>query len=219
MVEPLGNQMVGKTFHNKEDGIYHGIAIYDANLNMIKEFYHHKHGWQGAEAAFNPLTIEQADFEICDDKIFVLNGDRTQILGYNNKGDKLFTITHNDDLVKFTDKHKEEMVRNYRLNPVWKVYYEKKKRFFLFPEYFPPIRWYYIDPVEKKIYLETEKVENQKRKYIVYDFNGKLLKKIMLPIEQIKILGNLTVFHGGTCYQLFENEDTETCELFIIEVK
>ena len=216
MVEPLGNQFVGKTFHNKEGVIYHGVAIYDANLDKVKEIYHHKHGWQGSEAEFNPLTMEQAAFEICDDKIFVLDGDRTKIIGYNSKGEKLFTITHNDDLVKFTDKHKEEMVQNYKLNPSWKVYYEMKKRFFKFPEYFPPIHWYYIDPLEKKIYLETEKVENQKRKYIVYDFKGKLIKKIMLPIEQEKVLGNLTAFYGGKCYQLFENETTEECELYIL---
>jgi hypothetical protein len=219
MVEPLGNQFVGKTFNNKKGVLYHGVAIYDANLNGIKEIYHHKHGWQGSVAEFNPLTMEQAAFEICGDKIFVLDGTRSMIIAFNSKGEKLFTIIHNDDLVKFTDKHKEEMVQNYKLNPSWKVYYETRKRYFKFPVYFPPIRWYYIDPIEKKIYLETEKVENHKRKYILYDFNGKLIKTIMLPIEQIKVLGNLTAFHGGKCYQLFENEETEVCELFITEVK
>jgi hypothetical protein len=219
MVEPLGNQFVGKTFHNKEGVIYHGVAIYDANLEKVKEIYHHKHGWQGSKMEFNPLTIEQAAFEICDDKIFVLDGDRTMIIVFNSKGEKLFTITHNDEMVKFTDKHKEEIVQNYRFNPSWKAYYEMKKRFFMFPEYFPPIRWYYIDPLEKKVYLETEKVENQKRRYIVYDFKGKLIKKVMLTCEQVNILGKLTAFHGGKCYQLFENEDTDKCELFITELK
>ncbi|MGD2091237.1 MAG: hypothetical protein PVH61_33990 [Candidatus Aminicenantes bacterium] len=218
LVEPLGNQFVGKTFKNENGKLYHGIALYDANLEKVKEIYSHKHGWQGAEAEFNPLTIEQAAFEICDDKIFVLDGARTMVMAFNSKGEKLFTITHNNDLVKFTDKHKEEMIQNYRLNSMWKAYYERKKRFFKFPGYFPPIRWYYVDPLEKKIYLETEKVENLERKYIVYDFKGKLVKKIMLPTEQ-KVLGNLTAFYGGKCYKLFENETTEECELYITEVK
>ncbi|MFC2146568.1 hypothetical protein ACFLRT_04315 [Acidobacteriota bacterium] len=218
LLEPLGNQLVGRTFKNEDGKLYHGIALYDASLEKVKEIYNHKHGWQGTENEFNPLTMEQAAFEICGDKIFVLDGARTMVIAFNSKGEKLFTLTHKNDLVKFTDKHKEEMIQNFRLNPSWKAYYETKKRFFKFPEYFPPIRWYYIDPLEKKIYLETEKVENLERKYIVYDFKGKLIKKIMLPSEH-KVLGNLTAFYGGRCYKLFENETTEECEVYITAIK
>ncbi len=59
--------------------------------------------------------------------------------------------------------------------------------------------------------ISTEAKED-KLKYIVYDFSGRFIKKILLPYQ-----GRM-VFDGGRFYQLLENEETETWELHVNKV-
>jgi hypothetical protein len=52
----------------------------------------------------------------------------------------------------------------------------------------------------------------KKIKYIVYDFNGRYIKKCPLPYQ-----GRM-VFNGGKFYRLLENEQTETWELHVNDI-
>lgn len=211
-IAPLGELYVGKTYIREPDALYHGIVIYDSNLKKLKEIYKHIHGWQGPNREFNPLTVDQADFEVCSDIVFVINGARTEIRVYNKKGEQLFSITNKDEWVEFTEEDKKEMINEYKRDAFWKRLYETRKHIFKFPKYFPPIRWFYLDPVDKKLYLKTEKKEKKKRKWLVFDFKGQLIKKILLPFGRLR-------FYNGMCYRLLENEDEEEWELYVEKIK
>jgi len=207
-LSPFGELFVGKKYIREKDGLYHGIALYDSNIKQLKLIYKHIHGWQGTEAEFNPLIVEQADFEIGGDKIFVMDGARTMIGCFDKTGQPLFSITIKDEIVEFTEEDKKNMVADYKTNAFWKRYYETRKHFFKFPEYFPPISMFTLDPVEKKIYIKTEKKENGKQKWAVYDFNGKLIKTTLLPLGWLR-------FYNGICYRLLLNEEEDEWELYV----
>lgn len=209
---PLGDCFIAKKFIREPDGLYHGIVIYDANLKKIKEIYRHMHGLQGARKTFNPLTVDLPDFNITENKIFVIDGARTKIMVYNKKGEPLFTITPKDEMVPFTEEDKKNMVDDYKRNAFWKRFYERRKDLFKFPKYYPPIRWFFLDPIDKKLYVKTEKIEKEKRKWLVYDFSGTFIKQLLLPQGLLR-------FYNGTYYCFVENEEEEVWELFVERVK
>lgn len=208
---PMGKLFVGKTYITEKDGLYHGVVIYDANLKKVQEIYKHIHGFQGIEKEFNPLTVDQADFDVCDGKIFVIDGDRTKILIYDNKGKNLVSIIPKDEMVAFTEEDKNDMIEGYKRVEFWRNMYQSRKHLFKFPKYYPPIRWFFLDPVAKKVYVKTEKIEKEKRKWLVYDFKGQLLKEMFLPMGLLR-------FYNGTYYRFHENEDEEVWELYVAKI-
>lgn len=210
---PLGDGFVGRKYFREPDALYHGIVLWDADLNKVKDVYKHIHGLQGARKEFNPLTVEPADCNVADDKIFVFDGDQSKIMVYDKKGDKLFTVTPRlkDDLVPFTEQNKKDLIDSYRFNPLWKRFYERRPNLFKFPTHYPPLRMYALDARAKKIYLKTQKLEKGKRKWLVYDFNGKFIKKRLLPPGFIR-------FHNDTYYCFIENEDEEQWELYVEKI-
>ena len=210
----LGDGFVGRKYSRDSDGIqHHGIVLYDADFNKIRDIYKHVHGVQWrSKKPFNPLTVDQADFLIADNKIFVIDGNRTAVYVFNREGKHLFTVTNPDKPVPFDEEDKKAEIESYKYNKLWSRVYETRKSLFQWPSYWPPLRTFFLDPTDKKIYLQTYEVKEYKLKYIVYDFSGRLIKKILLPYQ-----GRM-VFDGGRFYQLLENEETETWELHMNKV-
>ncbi len=210
----LGSGFVGRKSSRDNDGIqHHGIVLYDADFNKICDIYRHVHGLQlRSKKPFNPLTVDKADFLIADNKIFVIDGDRTAVYVFTQEGKQLFTVTNPDKPVPFDEEDKKAEIESYKYNKLWSRLYETRKNLFQWPSYWPPLRTFFLDPTDKKIYLQTYEVKEDKLKYIVYDFSGRLIKKIPLPYR-----GRM-VFYGGRFYQLLENEETETWELHVNKV-
>jgi hypothetical protein len=210
----LGNGFVGRKYFRDSDGIqHHGIVLYDPDFNKIRDIYRHVHGVQWRlKKPFNPLTVDQADFLIADNKIFVIDGSRTAVYVFNREGKQLFTVTNPDKPVPFDEEDKKAEIESYKYNKTWNRVYETRKNLFQWPSYWPPLRTFFLDPTDKKIYLQTYEAKEDKLKYIVYDFSGRLIKKILLPYQ-----GRM-VFDHGRFYQLLENEETETWELHMNKV-
>lgn len=213
VIEPFGDNYLATRFKTVENGdTHHMVVLYDSQYKKIKEIYEHKHGLQiRKRLPFNPLTTEQAFFETCADKIFVISGDRSVIHIFDGNGKKLSAITIKDELVKFTAEDKKREIESYRHNKFWNRYYQTRKHLFKFPEYFPPISWFWIDPVKKVLYVETRKIEKGEKKWLLFDFKGQLLRKVRLPYIGMKI------FLDGKYYRLIENEAAEAWELHVIE--
>jgi hypothetical protein len=208
---PFGSMFIGKKYIHEPDGLYHAVVLYDSNLEKIKDIYKHIHGFQGWRRPFNPLTVEQADFEIEGDKIFVLNSARSMVRVYDRSGKELFSLTNSDEIVEFTKEDKKDMIEGLKRHPFWKRIYETRKHLFEFPAYYPPIRGLLLDRIEKKIYLKTHKIENEQRKWLAFDSRGKFLKKMLLPFGWYRI-------SNGKAYRLLENEEDETWELYVFKI-
>ncbi|MCP4146218.1 MAG: hypothetical protein GY757_00580, partial [bacterium] len=95
-LEPLKDIYVARKYVRKDTAnLFHAVHIFDSQFNLKKELYSHRHGLNLRKLEpFNPLTVEPADFEICGDRIFVIGGNRVEIIGFNVKGEKLFTLTN-----------------------------------------------------------------------------------------------------------------------------
>jgi len=210
---PLGDGFVGRKYFREPDALYHGIVLWDANLNKIKDVYKHIHGLQGARKKFNPLTVEPADCTVADNKIFVIDGEMSKIMVYDKNGNTLFTVAprSDDEPVPFTEKDKKALIDSFKFNPLWGRFYERRPDLFDFPTHYPLLVMYDLDIPAKKIYLKTYKIENNKQKWLVYDFNGKFINERYLPRGIIR-------FHNGRYYRFVENEDEELWELYVEKV-
>jgi hypothetical protein len=177
---------------------------------MVKTIYRHEHGLQfRIKKKYNPLTINPPGCKVCDNKIFMLDGQGEAVHVFNEKGETLFSVTNKDERLEFTVEDKN----NLRSDPFWKEVTQRINPMIDFPGYFPPISRFYIDPVQKVIYLVTFKKDNEKREYILFDFSGRLIKKVLLPA------GDHIAFFNGKYYRLVENEDEEFWELHVIDIK
>ena len=213
-LKPLGDSFVGRKYFREPDALFHGIVLWDANLNKIKNVYKHIHGLQGARKKFNPLTVEPADCTVADNKIFVIDGEMSKIMVYNKNGNILFTVTPriDDKPVPFTEKDKKRLIDSFKFNPLWGRFYKRRPDLFEFPTHYPLLVMYDLDIPAKKIYLKTYKVENNKQKWLVYDFNGKFINERYLPRGIIRI-------NNDTSYRSVENEDEELWELYVEKVE
>jgi len=210
---PFNDLFVAKRYIREEDKkLYHTIALFDSSFQQIEEIYRHLHGFQGVNIEFNPLTVDQADFDIAAGYIFIIDGNRAFIRVFDQKGKLLAEMQNKDELVPFTKKDREVMIRGFQQNALWKRMYETRKHLFKFPKYFPPIRWFFLDPVKKRVYLKTQKKEDGKRKWLVFDFQGKLVRRLNLH-------QGLFRFYNGNGYCLVENEEQEVWELHTFKVE
>lgn len=210
---PFGDGFAAKRYI-RETGkkLYHTVTLYDDSLEEVREIYRHVHGFQGFNQEFNPLTVDQADFDMAGDRLFVIDGERTFIRVYDREGRCLAEMRNQSELVPFTAKDREEMIQGYQHNAMWKRFYASRKHLFKFPEYYPPIRWFFLDPVKERVYLKTQKIQDGKRKWLVFDFQGTLLSKLDLR-------EGLFRFYNGIGYCLDENDDQEVWELYKIQIE
>jgi hypothetical protein len=92
---------------------------------------------------------------------------------------------------------------------------------FFLPDYLPAIRD--ITTSDNKVYIQTYKIEKNRSEFFIFDFNGKLLKKVFLPQADgdiVKLNTNTTfTIHHNKYYYLVENLDEEVWELFVEEIK
>jgi hypothetical protein len=92
----------------------------------------------------------------------------------------------------------------------------------VFPEYLPAI-WglkYHCREENEELYVLSRKTRDNKKEFLVFNIQGKLLKKIYLPLKE-KNVNSLFPFDikDGKLYQLIENGDTEEYELFVTEIQ
>jgi hypothetical protein len=210
---PFGQGFAATRYIRGEDKrLYHAVTLYDRTLEPVREIYRHIHGFQGFNQPFNPLAVEQADFDIAGDHLFLINGERTFIRVYDREGKALAEMRNNSERVPFTDQDREEMIRGYQHNAMWKRFYASRKHLFKFPGYYPPIRWFFLDPVRERVYVKTEKMEAGQREWLVFDFRGTLLRKPVLR-------DGLFRFYDGVGYCLTENDEEEVWELHRIQIE
>ena len=211
----LKDKFIGRKFtRDKKNVKYHQILIYDSDFRPIKTIYQHEHSLNLIlNKKFNPFTIDQADFKICDNKLFVVDSERTCIIIYNEKGEKIVSIIPKPIIVPFTNNDKKELIDSFRYSPMWTRLYRAKKSLFQFPDSYPPIRNFYLDAGNKRIYIQGYYSDDKKIEYLIFDFNGKFVKKVMLFFK----VGSRALFYNGKLYQLIENENTEDYELHILE--
>jgi hypothetical protein len=210
---PISNHFVGLKYKRENKTRYHQINLYDSAFNFVRTIYQHEHGIQSwKKMKFNPLTIDPPLCSICDNKIFMIDGQHEAVHVFKQTGEKLFSVTVEGELRKFTGEDKNKILND----PFWRKLSRGRKVVFDFPEYYPPIKWFYVDPARKMIYLSAYKNEDEKTKFTMFDFTGRVVKKVLLPCEEYNAI--LAVFFNGKYYRLVDNEE-EGWELHVLEIE
>lgn len=217
---PFKGIYVARFVTRQDDGsLFHGITFYDKDFKKLKEIYRHEHGFPlSRKFEFNPLTIHQPSFKIFGSSIFVLDGARSVVNIYDESGQLKTSLKNKKELEPFTKQDKMELIEDYQRDTFFRRFYQKYKRLYKFPDYYPPIRWFYIDRLNKDVYLSTHKIIDGRRVYLVYTTEGQFVKRLKLPsVGDNYYL--LTSIFDKKLYRLVENEDEENWRLDISEIK
>jgi hypothetical protein len=218
--KPFGKKYVSYGFFQDQESktVYETINLFDENLNKIKEIYREELALQ-QNREINALGTWDAWFRLSDDKIFVTGEQDGVILVYDDKGNKLYDISHKYEKIKVTQKDKDRYHNYFKTDPQFKQFYDNIKQLITFPNYFPQIRG--MDIVDNRIYVNGYLREDGTTEFTVFDLGGTVLKekiRLNLPEATARDLYPYTIY-DEKIYQLVDNDETEQWELHIFSLK
>ncbi len=213
--KPFGNKFVGAGVVAGDKALYNTIAIYDADLNKEKEIGRLEMEIQpgkGTRVFHGVLSAA-----VWENKLFFSGSENFEIIIYDEKGEKLRTITHQYERRKVTGADKDRIINYLRSSPETREYYEMLQPI-KFPAYYPAVKE--IIAADNRVYVLTWKTIDEKTECFIFDFTGKLLANTLLPIENNDTPGfNPLAVKNGNLYHLEKNENKKTWELHIAVIK
>jgi hypothetical protein len=192
------------------DKVGHNVVkILDADFNEVKTFYRDEVGYHQEKQGTNYASTW--DFDISENKFFIVGSSDFKIDVFNKNGDSLYTISPKYERVKlsqeFIDAWFKRIKRRLGMNAY--DYMKKKVRW---PEFFPAIRDLIVD--NDHVYVITYRRKQGKSEFFIYDLEGKLVKKTWLPLQDYDGVALFPYsIKNNYLYQLIDNEDTEEWEL------
>jgi hypothetical protein len=214
--QPLGKKYVGQKYLVDNKVLYNTIWLYDSNFQKIKEIYRCVHGFQRGKS-FNPFTYYPIVYKTYKNKIFLDDRD-VNLYIFDQTGEKSAVCKLETEKIQVKDQDRERYIQYFKTHPDWKDFYLRRLKGLLkFPGYFPVIRYFHV--ADDRIYILTYKEDKGKSEWLIMDMQGKLVKKIFLPVSFMNVLDIYPyTVAGGKLYQLIENEDEEW-ELHIVSIR
>ena len=214
--QPLGEKYVGQKYLIDNNVLYTTTWLYDSNFQKIKEINRCFHGFQ-AGRSFNPFTYYPIIYKTYKNKVF-LDGRDGNLYIFDQTGEKSAACKLETEKIQVKDQDRERYIQYFKTHPDWKDFYLRRLKGLLkFPEYFPVIRNFHV--ADDRIYVLTYKEDKGKSEWLIMDMQGKLVKKIFLPVSFMNVLDIYPyTVEGGKLYQLIENEDEEW-ELHIVSIR
>lgn len=218
---PLGKSFVGmKRVYDDKKTRTRKVCLFNAELELIKILYGETDGIQPRLKKIDVITWpSSAIYDTDGDTLVVCDKRKNHLYVFNEKGEKIHDFKLEEEPVKMTADLKKRYVKFYREeDPYWRERWERLKSWYVFPDELP-VLWY-LRMADDKIYIVTYKTKNQKQEVLVLDVEGKLLKRVFLPLARWDIMGLMPfTVCNDRLYQLVENEDTEDWELYIYEIE
>ena len=193
------------------DMVYHNVVkILDADFKEIKTFYQDEAGYHQEKQVTNYASTW--DFDVGENKFFIVGSSGFKIDVFNKNGDLLYTISPQYKRVKFPQKFIDAWFKRIKRRHGMNRYYRVKQRV-RFPEFFPAIRDLIVD--NSHIYLLTWRKKEQEHEFFIFDLEGKLVKKTFVPLQDYD--DGVALFpyslKNNYFYQLIDNEEEEVWEL------
>ena len=209
LYQPIGKQFAGFGMKMGENlSIDAAVNIYDAQLKKVKEIHHQPFFQQGRMT----FPLIPTVFYVSGNKIITAGGKEFSINIFDANGNKVTTITREYKLLKVTEEYKQGVFDSIKNNPDTKQFYEIIKNMIKFTDLFPAIQFFYVD--NQKIYIQTYLKKDEAYEFFIYDFKGKFLKRLFLPVAyQDGYRVCPTTVKDNKLYQLIENEEEEVWEL------
>jgi hypothetical protein len=219
---PLNSGFVGYGIVIAENGdINVTTNIFDSKVRLKKEI-HRETSWMsvssdGLRKEYDMFYINASIFHVADSKI-VLDKDKQDIVVFDKNGNKLYFFSPNVEPLKLTGKHKQEFKNSLKMQPVTRTLYELIKNRLKFPDFFPKIRFFFVE--NQKIYVFSWRKKENKSELYIYDLKGTPIRKALVPlVEQDIMLPYPTTIRNEKLYQVVENEETDEWELQVSEIK
>jgi hypothetical protein len=205
--QPLGKKYIGQKYLNQNNVLYNTICLYDSNFQKIKEIYRCFHGFQ-ARKSFNPFTYYAIVYKTYKNKAF-LDGRDGNLYIFDQNGEKSAICKLPTEKIQVKNQDRERYIQYFKTHPDWKEFYLRRLKGLLkFPEFFPAIRTFHV--ADDCIYIMTYKKDKGKSEWLIMDMQGKLVKKIFLPVSFINVLDIYPyTLESKQLFQLIENEDEE----------
>ena len=220
-LRPIGKNHVlrGSTMDRSGNSAvyYRTLELYNSKLEKIKDLFK----WISPVQSdgIDPTTPDffGGEYTIYDNKIFLLIRNKGNIEVFSAGGEKLYSINYNGyEQIPVTGKDKDAFWEYFKTDPRHREHIDQIRREVKFPEYFSAARHFFV--TDDKIYVLTNKKNDGKSQVVIFDLRGKLLKKIMLPVEQQNPQEPCpTTIHKGKLYQLIEDLDAEEWNLVITD--
>lgn len=222
-VIPLGEKFVAYAPLTENGMRYVLISIFKAGqhnkLEKELDLFRFKHFVQRGNVKIDPVFFVRFPMiYTSQNKIFIDDGLEGEIFIFDSSGKQVNSIKLKYDKIPLKGKLKDEFIESFKINPEYKRLYERYIDRIELSSYLPKIRDYYV--TDNKIYVLTNKRENGKGEFYVYDFNGKLLKHTLVPFKDSDIIEFYPyTIHDNKIYQMVESEDSEQWELMISDFK
>lgn len=213
--KPVGKNYAAYGFQQVDKKVFNTINLHDENLKKIKELVR----WETIFQQGKPLNPTDTDlqggqFRIFENKVFFMHREEGRIEIFDEGGTKLKTLKYKYDRVPVTQKDREAIDEHFKTDPRFRQFYDLFKAQAKYPGYWPST----IDHIvaDSRLYILTNKKDGDKSEFVIFDMDGKLLKKVMVPC----IFANPRetypfTINYGKLFQLADNEDTEEWELHI----
>jgi hypothetical protein len=215
--KPIGEGFVGYHKARKEGIMYEYVYLFDSGVKRTVELYQRKYFYQ-QNSYLNLIEERPPFFHIVDEKIYI-DGIDGVIYVFDKTGKKIDAIRLPIKRVPFTSQHKRRFINGLKSRAETRNYYEEVKHLLKFPDYFPPVRMFHVS--DNKIYVMTNNEKNGKNEFLVLDMKDRLLKTLFLPIssfDETMIVMTYDVA-DGMLYHLRDNEETETWEIRVYDLK
>lgn len=213
--KPLADKFIVYGQVAEGNTLFFTMDIFDAALQKTKEITR----WESVHQlgkGFDPVDIDMkgAEFQIYDNKTFLLFREAGIIQGFDSEGNKLFTTDYKFERIPITAEIRNEFHEFLKTAPRYKDVYEMIKNEIKFNDYFQAVQKIVV--ADNKIYALTFKKEGDKREFAIFDINGKFIKKAMVPFRNADPRKPYPFdIHDGKLYQLIENDDNSEYDLHI----
>jgi hypothetical protein len=203
-----GNRYIGKQRYMEDKKYGWSANIYDKDLKVTKTLGR-KDSWFSPKGPVNIIDDMTIRTYVSDNNIIVA-GVKIDIFDLNGKRKK--TLDYKFEKIEVSGKHKKSVIDYYKNSNRLRPFYESIKDRVIFNKYFPVYKRATV--AAKKIFVQTHKRIGDKIRFVIFDLNGVLLKKVMLPLVEQDVQRTYpNTFDSKYFYQLLENEEEETWEL------
>ncbi len=207
--QPLGKNYIGRSFKAVEGTRYDTYNLYDGTLKTIREVAAAPSQFQQGKGTF---AVSKPFIAIVHKgKVIMPGKDDASIDIFDEEFKKISTITLKQEKRTIPQEFKDGIINFYKTDPGMKNMYQYLKPI-RFPDAFPVISTFF--PVDDKIYVATwfreKKGEIIKNEFLVYDLEGKFIKRLLVPIKYMNVIGPYPMaIAKGKFYQLVENDNEE----------
>ncbi len=214
----VGDGYAAVNFSQQDKKIYQAISLFDSKLNKLKEFYRQEYHIQGQNkipVMGRPLLI------LTSGKRIVADTGKDEVIIFDHSGKQLASLKPETEEIPFTSAHKKKILEYYEKDPHARQFYERIRHRLDFPSQLPNVR--HLSVTDDHIYIQTcQRAKDDKGKagFLVYDNDGKLLKKTFYPVkDDLLNLPPKYTIEDGKIYELVEDLEEEEWYIYINDLK